>query len=257
VSVEFLQAAIEDNGSSSYTFSSQNLGVAASNRYIILEIAARAVGITALDLVSVSVGGVSARIVVQDTIGNRNVSRNTLAIAIALVPIGTSGDIVVAFSRTALRCSIGVSRTTALASDVEFDTASASTSTVAASQSLTLDTSAGGFAVSSHLLGDTLAATWSGLTETYETSVGNFYTHTGANLSDTDAETARPISVSWPGTGEPSSIVAASWAVAPPPSGGLIKFWDGTAWVAKPVKWWSGSAWVVKPLKRWNGSAWV
>ena len=46
-------------------------------------------------------------------------------------------------------------------------------------------------------------------------------------------------------------------AVAPPPSGGLIKFWDGTAWVAKPVKWWSGSAWVVKPLKRWNGSAWV
>jgi hypothetical protein len=42
-----------------------------------------------------------------------------------------------------------------------------------------------------------------------------------------------------------------------PPSAGLIKVWDGTAWVAKPVKVWSGSAWVIKPLKRWSGTAWV
>ncbi len=44
---------------------------------------------------------------------------------------------------------------------------------------------------------------------------------------------------------------------APPSSGGKIKVWDGSAWVAKPVKVWNGSAWVEKPLKRWNGSAWV
>lgn len=40
-------------------------------------------------------------------------------------------------------------------------------------------------------------------------------------------------------------------------SGGNIKVWNGSAWVAKPVKVWNGSAWVKKPVKRWNGSAWI
>lgn len=43
----------------------------------------------------------------------------------------------------------------------------------------------------------------------------------------------------------------------PPAGGGLIKVWNGSAWVEKPVKVWTGSAWVTKPLKRWTGSAWV
>lgn len=38
---------------------------------------------------------------------------------------------------------------------------------------------------------------------------------------------------------------------------GLIKTWNGSAWVKKPVKVWNGSAWVKKPVKVWNGSAWV
>lgn len=40
-------------------------------------------------------------------------------------------------------------------------------------------------------------------------------------------------------------------------STGQIKFYNGSAFVAKPVKVWNGSSWVVKPLKRWNGSSWV
>lgn len=42
-----------------------------------------------------------------------------------------------------------------------------------------------------------------------------------------------------------------------PSSGGLVKVWNGTAWVEKPIKVWNGTAWVQKPLKRWNGTAWV
>lgn len=41
------------------------------------------------------------------------------------------------------------------------------------------------------------------------------------------------------------------------PMQGNIKFWNGAAWLTKPVKYWNGSAWVTKPVKRWNGSAWV
>ena len=40
-------------------------------------------------------------------------------------------------------------------------------------------------------------------------------------------------------------------------TGPATKYFDGTAWVGKPLKYWTGSAWVAKPLKRWNGTAWV
>lgn len=44
----------------------------------------------------------------------------------------------------------------------------------------------------------------------------------------------------------------------PPVAGTNINYWDGSAWIAKPLKRWDGSAWVaVTTLKRWDGSAWV
>lgn len=36
-----------------------------------------------------------------------------------------------------------------------------------------------------------------------------------------------------------------------------VKYWNGSAWVVKPLKYWNGSAWTNTRLKRWNGSAWV
>ena len=40
-------------------------------------------------------------------------------------------------------------------------------------------------------------------------------------------------------------------------AGGKVKYYNGSAFVEKPVKVWNGSAWVEKPLKVYNGSAWV
>lgn len=40
-------------------------------------------------------------------------------------------------------------------------------------------------------------------------------------------------------------------------TGGNIKVWNGSSWVAKPAKHWNGSSWVTKPVKRWTGSAWI
>jgi hypothetical protein len=57
--------------------------------------------------------------------------------------------------------------------------------------------------------------------------------------------------------GGAGSSWAAATVVLRPALGGNIKFWNGSAWVVKPVKYWNGSAWTTKPLKRWNGSAWV
>ena len=57
------------------------------------------------------------------------------------------------------------------------------------------------------------------------------------------------------GTG--MSWAAVTLALRPISLGGNTKYWNGSAWVAKPVKFCNGSAWTAKPLKQWNGSAWV
>lgn len=63
-----------------------------------------------------------------------------------------------------------------------------------------------------------------------------------------------------PGDSSVYSSAAMTIALRPDPSvssGGNVKVWNGSSWVAKPVKVWNGSSWVTKPVKRWNGSAWV
>lgn len=39
--------------------------------------------------------------------------------------------------------------------------------------------------------------------------------------------------------------------------GTQLKYWDGGAWVSKPLKKWDGTNWVPVTLKRWNGSNWM
>lgn len=40
-------------------------------------------------------------------------------------------------------------------------------------------------------------------------------------------------------------------------STGQIKFWNGSAYISKPLKVWDGSSWVIKPLKFWDGFNWI
>ena len=47
-------------------------------------------------------------------------------------------------------------------------------------------------------------------------------------------------------------------ALSSPTTGnGLIKVWNGSSWVRKPVKVWNGTSWVQKPVKVWDGANWV
>lgn len=39
-------------------------------------------------------------------------------------------------------------------------------------------------------------------------------------------------------------------------TGGLMNYWNGSAWVPKPMKAWTGSVWKQGVLKFWNGSFW-
>ncbi len=40
-------------------------------------------------------------------------------------------------------------------------------------------------------------------------------------------------------------------------SGAYLRYWDGAAWVNKPLKIWNGLTWELKQLKYYNGSSWI
>lgn len=40
------------------------------------------------------------------------------------------------------------------------------------------------------------------------------------------------------------------------PAGGLLKYWNGSEFSAKPLRAWDGSTWAIGVLKHWTGSSW-
>jgi hypothetical protein len=98
-----------------YTFSSAPLGEAASGRYILLAITARAAASRTIS--SVMIGGQSAAIEAYQFFGTE-----LTAFAIAAVPSGATGDIVVTFSAGAVNCSVAIYRLTGLQSTTPTDT---------------------------------------------------------------------------------------------------------------------------------------
>ena len=61
----------------------------------------------------------------------------------------------------------------------------------------------------------------------------------------------KELDISW--LGKP--FVAAPGTTPAPTS--RLKYWNGSAWVAKTIKYYNGSTFVEKPLKYWNGSSWI
>ena len=109
-SVSFLTSAYSTSNTSSYTFSSQSLGTAASDRKIYVGVGASAVS-TAYSFSSVTVAGVTATQIVAGNADNNN-SFQPFAIYEADVPSGTTGDVVVNLSGTMANCAIALYRAT-------------------------------------------------------------------------------------------------------------------------------------------------
>ena len=157
-----------------YTFSSESFGAADAGRYIVATVSARKSG-GATTLASVTIGGVSATIVEQ--INNTASHCNNAAIAIAKVPTGTSGDIVVTWNDPMVRCTLGVYRLVGIDSPTPADS---STST-ANDPTYALDVPAGGAAIGVALTADANSCTWSGLTEDFDGTLETYVTYTGAS----------------------------------------------------------------------------
>lgn len=164
-SLEFLQTSAEIAGSSPITFSSQNIGSAASDRFIIAVFNGLA-GIFTSGSEAVTIGGVSAAVSVvahSDTVPDCMV-----VIASALVPTGSDADIVISFSPGAdTGFVVSLYRATGLLSLTPTDTASNLTDVV----SMSIDVQQNGFIVASSTFESTSAISSVGISEDFESAV--------------------------------------------------------------------------------------
>lgn len=206
IGVELSLTAQANSGTdgTSFTFAGLSLGDPSASRRIIVAVAHNRN--PAQTISTVTVGGVSATIVT-----NVN-SANFLGagLAIADVPTGTTGDVVVTFANTALQCAVAVYRVVNLASSTAHATALQSGAT-AGVLSTTINVPSGGLAVAMAINSVPAAYTWSaGLLEDTDQTVEGQITGSSASSVFAAAQTGLTITTS-AGSGTNAVLTVASW----------------------------------------------
>lgn len=209
MALAFLQNTIDETDLTTYTFSSQNLGTAIADRHIIVNIFGRKAGATT-NINSVTVGGVLATIVKQQSTTATNTS--VCGIAIAAVPTGATGDIVIEFGAGLVRCAVSVYRATGLLSATAYDSDSSS----ANDPTVSLDVPYG-FAIGAALTATGSTIAWTGLTEDHDTAITSGRIGSASSVF-TAPESARTITADFSSSLE-SSGVFASWRFIAPNNG--------------------------------------
>lgn len=176
----YLQNTFDGANSTTYTFTAENLGPASSDRYIVVAIGGRSVAVQTI--ASVSIGGVTATEIVQSDAWQNSAS-NATGLYYALVPSGTSGDVVVTWTGAMVRCGIGLWSITGGSLAVS-DSAAGTPGGVSADVDIVNPD--GGFVICSAMTGVSGTYAWTNADERFDQAVETG-THSGA---DTDAEGA-------------------------------------------------------------------
>lgn len=165
-----------------YTFSSMAIGSAAADRGVIVGVVADEVNSTTVSSTDTEIGGV-APVITQASSSNL-----TVCLLSAIVPTGTTADVVIRFSAGKGVCHIGVWSCTGMTTATPLDYGSSTSDP----GSDTLTAIAGGvcFAVAGSRINTSLS--WSNITEQYDTqSVGVNTTVSGASIT-TDGSSINP-----------------------------------------------------------------
>jgi hypothetical protein len=187
VTLSFTDSSVDASNLTTYTFSTQALGTAASDRRIVVGAGSSSAAGTTVS--SVTVGGIAATQLATAGTGN-----GIAALWIASVPTGTTGDVVVTFSQAQSRAGIGVWALYGAAA-AAFDTG---TST-ADPMTDTLNVPASGAAIGYFAGNDNTSATWTNLTENFDEAQESTITQSGASATFAAAQTALAITAT-PGT---------------------------------------------------------
>jgi len=206
VTGSFASSGVSTADLSAYTFSGVALGTAATNRHIV--VAAATGTASAADVSSLTVGGVSASLVVRASGSDHTRSE----LWIASVPSGTTGDIVITWSGTKDRCGYAawaMYGASASASDTATDADT--------TPSQTIDVPAGGYliaAFSGNGSGAARTATWTGPSENYDETIQDNFTQTGASDAYAAAQTGLTVSISFSGAMSLAAMSVASFTPA-------------------------------------------
>jgi hypothetical protein len=209
ITATFLQTANDPTDATSYTFAAQNLGTAASDRYITVVTIGRKTGTSNCTTPSaLTIGGVSASYINHR--GNAVSNCNVVAIHKALVPTGTTGDIVITWGFTYLQTHIAVYRSTG----GQTTAATVTGSSTVGDPALTHTIAADGYSVGGSVTNTTATATWTGLTETYDEPMvsGSTTIASGALLNPGTLQTSLSVVVDWTASGTETIGVYASWS---------------------------------------------
>lgn len=179
--IVYTDHAEDTSDATTYTFTTRAIGTAATNRYVVAAIGLANSPVPTIS--SVTIGGVSATLVVQTT-----GTFERTAFWIAAVPTGTTATVVVNCAAS-IRCSIGLWALYDLNSATATDTDSSASST----GTVNLDISAGGVAIGySNTFTSATARTftWTNLTEGFDVAYdGNNQSVTGASAAFAAAQT--------------------------------------------------------------------
>lgn len=203
---EFSFIAATESGANTniYTFSSASLGVADTNRHIVVVTGSD--GNDGDETTAVTVAGVSATKIVQ-AVGPSGNGGNS-AIWIAAVPTGTTGDIVVTYDAGQLASAIAVYRLVNY-SATAYDTAS---DTTGDPSSVTIDVAADGVVIAGNLIEESVGtAVWIGVTENYDSDLFADASIHYASDKFTSAQTNMTVSCEGTSTSTEHYLVAASF----------------------------------------------
>lgn len=194
----------QDAAHTTYTFTAAAIGSAAADRCVVVGVGG--VNGSSRTISSVTIGGVSATSIafVEGSGGGAFVPSGLFA---AVVPTGTTGDVVVTYSGAASRASIGV---WAAYNVVACTTPTDTVTSVANPQTGLIDISAGGIAIGySHVFGaGSPTFTWTNLTENFDEVVGvSAGSQSGASAQFAGAQTNLAI------TATPTAFTAAAMVV--------------------------------------------
>lgn len=197
----YLQSSLDTVDRSTYTFSSIDLGVPSSGRLIIVAIGANCGG-TSQTITGVTIGGISATIDIQ-RVNSGNSQNGNATIASAIVPTGTSGDIVVTLTGAIMDCAISAYRAARLNSTSVYDTAP--DSDIDSQYNMTVDVPSNGIVVATSCKITGGDSTWTGVDENYDD--GSVHSH--ASRGSLPAATGYAVSVN--AASDPSRYACASY----------------------------------------------
>jgi hypothetical protein len=176
--VGFTASAVSTSNLTTYTFSSQAIGTATSDRKIVIAVTADG---GSARVSTLTVGGVSAT-VADNTIA---AGADDMEVWQAAVPSGTTADVVVVWSTGVSRCGVGlfaVAGAPLRLYDVSTDVTNSGALTT------TISCPAGGVIIGAAQNGANASYTWAGITERYDETIEGTISHTGASLAFASAQ---------------------------------------------------------------------